>query len=113
MPYTLPADCEVAVQVAYTDANGNPATVNGYVAWESSNEDVVHVQVDGKDSTMATVTARGKIGAAQVSAVAPDLGEGTRSLVTTMDVNVVAGEAVAGTISPVSAAKPIAPQPIL
>jgi hypothetical protein len=102
MAYTLPVGKQVEVQVAYMDANGNPATVDGIVAWDSSDPSIVDVLVDDNDTTLATVRAQGALGLAQVSATADaDLGQGVRTLVTTMDVTCVAGEAVAGTITPV------------
>jgi hypothetical protein len=52
------------------------------------------------------------LGTAQVVATADvDLGAGVQSLITTMDITVVAGQAVAGTISPTGPAEPIAPHP--
>jgi|SRR5215831_212578 len=108
MSYTLPADKQVGVQVAYVDSSGNPAIVDGSVAWDSSNDTIVTVEVDAADSTKAIVRATGKVGNTQVSAIADaDLGEGVRELVTTMDVAIVAGEAVAGTITPAGPAEPI------
>lgn len=108
MAYTLPADNQVNVQVSYTDKHGNPAQVDGEVTWDSSNPDTVDVVVDTNDSTIATVRAQGAVGNVQVTATADaDLGEGTREIVTTMDVTVVAGEAVAGTIAPVGPSEPI------
>jgi hypothetical protein len=102
MAYTLPVGKQVEVQVSYVDAAGNPAAVDGLVAWDSSDQSVVDVLVDDNDSTLATVRAEGGVGNCQVTATADaDLGAGTRSLVTTMDVTCVAGEAVAGTIAPV------------
>jgi hypothetical protein len=110
MSYTLPADKQVHMQVAYVDANGNPAAVDGAVAWDSSNDTIVTVEADSTDSTKVTVRAAGKVGNAQVTAIADaDLGAGVRELTTTMDVSVVAGEAVAGTITPAGPPEPITP----
>ena len=109
MGYTLPADKTVGVQVSYVDANGNPATVDGDVTWDSSDEDIAYTQVDPADSTKAWVRPGTKIGQAQITATADaDLGDGTRELITLMDVQVVGGEAVAGTITPVGEPGPIA-----
>jgi len=106
MSYTLPADKQVHVQVAYVDASGNPAEVDGAVEWASSDSTIVTVIVDTSDSTMALVRAGGKLGQVQITATADaDLGDGVRELITTMDVEVVAGEAVAGTITPVGEAE--------
>jgi hypothetical protein len=110
MAYTLPADMLVNVQVAYVDAHGNPAAVDGEVTWASSADSIVTVTVDPGDSTIARVSAAGALGQAQIAATADaDLGDGTREIITIMDVTVVAGEAVAGTITPVGEAQPSAP----
>jgi hypothetical protein len=107
MAYTLPIDYAVKAHVSYVDRAGNPAVVDGDVAWASSDESIVTVQVDASDSSNVTIGAMSKIGQAQVSATADaDLGTGTREIITLMDVSVVAGEAVAGTISPVGDAIP-------
>jgi hypothetical protein len=106
--YTLPVGFEVEMQVKYVDARGNPATVDGQVIWASSDDDLVTVTVDDQDSTVCTVTTVDAVGNVQVTATADaDLGAGTRQLITTCDISVVAGEAVAGTIEPVGTPTPI------
>jgi hypothetical protein len=108
MAYNLPDAYEIKVQVSYVDAEGNPAVVDGQVAWESSDTAIVTVTVDGADSSNATVSATGTLGQTQVTATADaDMGAGVRNIITTMDITVVAGEAVAGTITPVGSATPI------
>jgi hypothetical protein len=110
MAYTLPADMLINVQVAYVDTHGNPAKVDGDVSWASSNDSIATVAADSGDSTIARVTAAGTLGQAQITATADaDIGDGTREIITTMDVTVVAGEAVAGTITPVGEAQPSGP----
>jgi hypothetical protein len=110
--YTLPVDELVKMQVSYVDANGNPAAVDGPVAWASSDDDIVTVTVDDNDSTIVTVTPVGDLGQVQITATADaDLGTGVRNLITVCDITVVAGEAVAGTIQPIGEAEPIAPHP--
>jgi hypothetical protein len=110
MSYTLANDHMVQVQITYVDAKGNPAAVDGPVSWASSNEQVLTVQVDPIDSTFATVMPANLLSQAQVVATADaDLGAGVKTIITTMDVTVVAGEAVAGTIAPVGDAMPITP----
>ena len=108
MAYKLAAGNQVTVKVSYVDANGNPATVDGDVRWDSSDSSIVEVDVDAADSAQALVQATGKTGQVQVTATADaDLGGGVREIITPMDVEVVAGEAVSGTIEPVGAAVPI------
>ena len=108
MSYTLPSRMQVHAQVAYVDAAGNPAVVDGDVTWASSNDLIVAVTTNTADTTKVLIAGVGLAGQAQVTATADaDLGDGVRTLVTTMDVEVIAGEAVAGTITPVGAAEPI------
>jgi hypothetical protein len=108
MAYTLASGFQVHLQVAYVDAAGNPAVIDGEVVWTSSDPAIADVVVDAADSAKATVRAVGPTGQAQITANADaDLGEGIRQIVTPMDVTVAAGEAVAGTISPVGPAEPI------
>jgi hypothetical protein len=110
--YTLPVDHLVKMQVSYVDAAGNPATVDGPVHWESSDESIATIAVDAQDSTIVMVRPAGDLGQVQVRAIADaDPGTGVRSLMTVADITVVAGEAVAGTIQPVGEAEPIAPHP--
>lgn len=109
MAYTLPDGNQVNVKISYLDAQGNAASVDGDVEWSSSDEAVATLTVDPTDSSLATVAASGTLGQVQIIAKADaDLGGGVRELITTMDVDVVAGEAVAGTITPVGASVPIA-----
>lgn len=108
MAYKLPNDKFIAVAVAYVDAKGNAAAVDGDCVWESSDENIVTVAADPADSTKAAITPVGPVGQAQISVTADaDLGTGTREIITTADIDVVAGEAVAGTISPVGEPQPI------
>ena len=97
------------MEVAYVDADNNPATVDGAVTWASSNEAIATVVSIGPTAAMIAATRGGSLGTAQITATADaDLGSGTRELLTTFDVTVVAGEAVSGTISPTGAPTPIA-----
>jgi hypothetical protein len=100
--YTLPVDHAVNMQVAYTDAAGNPATIDGDVEWVSSDEALIGVEVDETDSTKCRAVPVGPIGQVQITAtVDADLGDGVRNLITTCDIQIVGGEAVAGSIQPV------------
>jgi hypothetical protein len=106
MAYNMPVQTQVDVQVAYEDKGGNPAAIDGEVSWTSSNDAVVSVHSLGPD--IANVMAMSTLGTAQVTAHADaDLGTGVRTLLTLLDVTVVAGEAVAGTISPIGTPGPI------
>jgi hypothetical protein len=108
MAYTLPIDKLIVVQVGYTDAHGNAATVDS-VAWSSSNGSVLTLQ-DPNDPTICTITPQGEVGSCQVTADADaDLGQGVRHLLTLFDITLVGGEAVAGTIVVTADPQPIAP----
>ena len=108
MSYILASDHQVKVKVSYVDAKGHPAAVDGVVAWQSSNPAIVSVTADLLDSTLATIVPGADLGQAQVTATADaDLGAGVTNLVTPMDIEIVGGQAVAGTISPVGEATPI------
>jgi hypothetical protein len=108
--YALPVDKLVTMQVSYVDAAGNKAEVDGKVIWTSSDDDILTVKTDASDTTICTVTPAGQVGQAQVTAIADaDMGTGQRRLVTICDIEVLAGEAVAGTIQPMGDPEPIAP----
>jgi len=105
--FTLPVDDAVKMQVAYVDAEGNPAKVDGPITWASSDETLAEVEVDSVDSSIVTVTPVGPTGQVQITATADaDLGAGVRELITVCDISLVAGEAVAGTVQPVGAPFP-------
>lgn len=106
--FTLPDDKAVTVKVSYVDAHGHPAKVDGVPAWSSSDADILVVTADDTDPFKASVVPGTGVGQAQVTVKADaDLGAGIRELVTTFDVEVVAGEAVRGTIEPVGDPVPV------
>jgi hypothetical protein len=106
--FTMPIDYYIDLQVSYVDQGGNPAAVDGDVTWTSSDESIVLVSVDDSNSMKCRMTSLGKTGQVQISATADaDLGSGVTELVTLMDVSIVAGEAVAGTITPFGTAQPV------
>jgi uncharacterized protein YgbK (DUF1537 family) len=105
--YNLPVDHTVTMQVSYVDSAGNPAKVDGAVEWFTANEELATIEVDASDDTICKVIPK-KTGRTQISAKADaDLGEGVRELLTVCDIMLVAGEAVAGSIQPVSEPEPI------
>jgi len=97
--FTLPDDKQVGVIIAYVDAKGNPAKVEGVPVWSSSDPSIVAV-VAAEDGMSATVTPVGPLGSAQIKVEADaDLGEGVAPLITLGDVEVVAGTAVSGVLT--------------
>src|SRR4051812_9269669 len=106
--YTLPVDHTVQMQVAYTDAKGNAATIDGDVAWDSSDASIAVVGVDPTDSTKCRITPVGSVGQVQITASCDaDLGDGVRELLTIADIEIVGGEAVAGSIQPLGEPQPV------
>ena len=89
---------EVEVSVVPVTAAGNPATVDGDVAWVSSDENIATVVSTGP--TTAVVRSTGALGTTQIVAQADaDLGAGVRSIMATLDIQVVAAEAMSVNIS--------------
>lgn len=96
--FTIPADKTANGTVSYVDAKGNPAQVEGAPVWSSSDPSIVDV-VPSVDGFSATVTP-GAVGVAQIKVEADaDLGAGVVPVVGLVDVEVVAGQAVAGNVS--------------
>lgn len=97
--FTLPDDKTVGVSIAYVDAKGNPAQVEGAPVWSSSDESILTVTA-AADGLSAVVTPAGPLGSAQVKVTADaDLGAGVTEIVTLGDVEVIAGSAVAGVLT--------------
>jgi len=89
---------QVDLSVAFTDAAGNPAPVDGAPVWSSSDETVLTVTASA-DGMTATAVTTGKLGQAQISVTGDaDLGAGTTSVAGTLDVTVQASAAVAANI---------------
>lgn len=95
MSLTLSVTQEVAVSIQPVDARGNPAPVDGVPAWAVSDGALLSLAVSD-DGLSAVVTALGPVGVAQVTVTADArLGEEVREIVGTLDVTLVAAEAVA------------------
>jgi hypothetical protein len=100
--YTLPNDKQVTLKVEFLDAKGSPAKVDS-VVWSTDNADIAEVTVSTGNPQIANLKAGTATGLAQVIVTADaDLGDGIKEIICTMDVEVVGGEAVVGTISPAS-----------
>jgi hypothetical protein len=109
--YTLPADKTVQLGISYVDANGNPAAIDGVIVWSSSNPEIADITSlpvqQGAEGSVVQLTPGTAVGNCQITAQADaDMGEGTRHINTLLDVTVVGGEAVAGTITPVGEPTP-------
>jgi hypothetical protein len=79
----------------FKTASGNPATVDGTPTWSSSEPTIIDIQDVSPDGMSAYAVAQGPLGVAQVIVeVDADLGDGTRLVTGTADVEVRAAEAV-------------------
>jgi hypothetical protein len=83
---------EVALSVTPVSKAGNAVAVET-PAWSSSDPLVIEIQVDEKDPLKVLVKTTGKVGSVQFSCDAR-IGEGVSPRLSTLDVEVVAGEAV-------------------
>ncbi len=97
--FKLPDDKTASASVAYVDAKGNQAVVDGAPVWASSDPSILAVEA-AADGLSATITPVGPLGSAQISITADaDVGAGVTELVTLADVEVIAGSAVAGNVT--------------
>lgn len=109
----LTVEQQIPLAVAYADAAGNPAAVDGAPVWASSDASVIAI-VAAADGFSAVAVTTGKIGTAQISVRADaDRGEGFRELIGTYDIEVVAGEAVVANISAGAPEAKPAPEPVV
>lgn len=88
------------ISISAVDKRGNPATVEN-VVFASSDDTILEVVQDPADPMKATIRAVGGIGSAQVNVTADGrMGDEESPIAGTLDVDVVAGDAVGFTISP-------------
>jgi len=93
----LPDDKTVSASVAFTDAKGKPAKVDGIPIWASDNEDAATVAANA-DGMSAVVTPGALAGdepwTANITVTADaDLGEGSKPIIGTGSVTVTGGAA--------------------
>jgi hypothetical protein len=92
--FVLPNTHKVQASVAIKDIAGNPAQVDGPLAWSVSDPSVITLDV-ANDGLSAFVIAQGPLGTSQVTVEGDaDLGEGTRPITVIGDIEVRASEAV-------------------
>ena len=93
MALTLTDSQKAALTIAPVDAKGAPASLDGAPVWASSDETIVTVAASA-DGLSAEVSAV-RPGAATVTVTGDSLiGDGTTPIVGTLDVTVIAGQAV-------------------
>lgn len=98
MPLQITSTQEFDVAVDLRDKRGNPAPCDNPVL--SSSDESVLVIVPGEDPYHATARAVGGVGAAMVKFQGDaDLGDGVVPILATLDVVVVAGQAVVATVA--------------
>lgn len=94
MMFILGDDQKVTLSIAPVDAAGNPAPVDGVPSWSLSDTKYIGLEV-ADDGMSATAIAIGLLGTTQVQVAADaDLGEGVVTINGTLDIEVVAGQAV-------------------
>jgi len=102
MAYTLVSGTSENLEVAWVDEAGNAAVVDGPVVWASSDGTICPVVVDPADSSKSVMGKGALAGTAQITATGDaDIGAGVTTLTAILDVTVIAGQAFAGTITPV------------
>jgi|SRR5215471_7279395 len=108
MASELPIDNYAQYRVDYKDKNENPAKVQT-VVWAVSDTAIATVVQDSTDPQLCTVTPAGSLGDIQLTATADvDLDVIlVKNLVTTLDISVIAGQAISGVITQVGSNQPI------
>ena len=97
--FILPADKKAGLAVVWKDKKGNVAKVDTTLVWQSSNTAVASLQV--AVDTSSAVRLGGQVGNCQISVQGDaDLGEGLKPITALLDVEVIAGEAFAGELTP-------------
>ena len=85
---------EATLSVSFVDKAGNPAPVEGAPAWAVSDANLLTI-TPAADGMSAVVSANGPLGTGQVSVSADaDLGEGVATIAGTLDIDVLASQAV-------------------
>jgi hypothetical protein len=113
MAYQMSVATKIELGVTYVDANNNPASVDGPVDWTVSDSTLGTIQPvtplppGYPENGVIMFVPVGPTGQVQVTASADvDMGAGVKPLATLLDINLLAGEAVAGTISPIGDPQP-------
>jgi len=100
MAFQLTATQQVDLTIAATDRRGNPAPVDGVPEWATDNSDVLAL-VPSADGMTCTVKATGVLGTGRVQMTADaDRTDGVRQIIGTLDIEVVAGDAVQVALTP-------------
>ena len=108
--YKLKNGFAVALAVAFEDAMGNVAFVDGSPEWTSSNPEVISL-VQGDTALDVVAEGVGAVGSvAQITMTADaDMTDGVKPIIATLDIEIVAGDAVTAIINPGAASEIPAP----
>ena len=99
MSFILKADQKVTVSIQPVDKFGNPASVDGAPVWVDATGQTSVVASD--DGLSAVITPNGAVGTTQINVSADaDMGDGVVTIAGVLDLEVVAGDAVALVINP-------------
>jgi hypothetical protein len=91
MAVSLPIGDHVGLTIAYTDSAGDAAAKPGAIAWASTDPTIATVAIGADDATADVVAV--KTGTVTISAV-------SGGITATLEVDVIAGVAAAGVITP-------------
>lgn len=98
MDFNVQDDGSVVLSVAGVDAKGNPAALNGSIAWASGDQTVLLLSAVASHPEQVKVAAVGKLGTTTVTATYTPSGGGT-PLTQSANATVVAGPVAALQIS--------------
>lgn len=103
MAYSMADDATVGFVIRAVDAKGNPASLDGVPEWAVSDDDLLAV-TPAADGLSASVSAVGPLGTAQVQVTADArMGPEVLEITGSLDITIVAGEAVMISLEPVPA----------
>ena len=98
--FTLSDSQKATLSIAVVDAKGNPATLDGPPTWATSDATIATVDASGDPTGLSAVLTGIRPGACTVTATGDsDLTADQKPINGTLDVTVIAGEAVQVTIS--------------
>jgi len=106
MAYTLQVDKFITVQVSYVDKGGNAVDLpQGNVEWTVSDTTLLSAVEHSDDDQTCDLTPAGPLGNAQVTCTGknPD----GSPVIAVLDVTLVAGNAITGTIQPQGEPQPL------
>lgn len=102
MTLTIKNNKPLKVHVTFTDDEGNAAKVDGDVHWSTSEASVATVTAMRPDTATAVVTPTGPAGSVDITAMADArIGPGLRRVSAVMSLDITAGEATSGHITPI------------